>query len=86
MNKMTDPSYVGALKSNMHAVFSTPQGKEIMRWMEISCGWYHSVYSPQDPSLTLINDGKRQVIATIKTIMDLNVEQIIELSRGKEEM
>ena len=81
---MSDPNEVGALKSNMHAVFDSPQGKEVLRWMEISCGWYHSIYSPQDPNMTLINDGKRQVIATIKTILELNTDQIVQLTKQKE--
>ena len=85
MNLMTDPAYVGSLKSNMHAVFDSPQGKEVMKWLEISCGWYHSVYSPQDPNMTLINDGKRQVVATIKTILELNTDQIVTMTKGTEE-
>lgn len=85
MNKMTDPEYVKALKANLHTVFGTPQGQEVMRWLEISCGWYHSVYSPQDPNMTLINDGKRQVVATIKTVMECTVDQVVAMTTVKEE-
>lgn len=81
---MTDVDFVAGLKSNMHAVFDTPSGKEVMKYLEVSCGWYKSVFDPQDPNMTLINDGKRQVIATIKTILELNPHQLVELAKRSE--
>jgi hypothetical protein len=83
--KLTDVDDVRSIKSNMHACFDTPQGKETIKFLEQACGWYQSVFVPSDPSLTLINDGKRQVLATIKTILDLSPEQIVELAKQKEE-
>lgn len=85
MNQMTDKNYVAGLKANMHAVFDTPQGKEIMTFLEQSCCWYKSVWEPNSPDLTLINDGKRQVLATIKTILELSPEQITTLAKQAEE-
>jgi hypothetical protein len=81
---MTNRDYVARLKSNMHVVFDTPQGKEIMRFLENTCCWRQSVWSPGNPEMTLINDGKRQVISTIKTILDLSPEQIVTLATQKE--
>jgi hypothetical protein len=80
MIDMSDREQVGALKSNLHAVFDTPQGQEVMRFLEISCKWYSSVWDPQNPDMTLINDGKRQVIATIKTMLELSPDQIVTLA------
>jgi len=82
---MQDPDYVKGLKANMHAVFDSPQGKEIMKFMEVTCCWYRSVYAPDAPDMTLINDGKRQVIATIKTILECTPDQIMALTKQKEE-
>jgi len=82
---MTDPNYVSGLKSNMHVVFDSPQGKEVMKFLEQTCCWYRSVWSPGDPEMTLVNDGKRQVLATIKTILELNPDQIVQLAKQKEE-
>jgi hypothetical protein len=79
-----DRDQVAALKSNMHITFETPQGREVLRFLEISCGWYKSVFDPQDPNMTLINDGKRQVIAMIKTILELTPDQIVALVKDKE--
>ncbi len=81
---MTNLDYVKALKSNIHATFDSPQGKETMKFLEQTCSWYRSVWEPQSPDLTLINDGKRQVLATIKTILELSPEQIVELAKQKE--
>lgn len=80
MINMTDREYVAGLKSNMHAVFDTPQGKEVLRFLEISCRWYQTVFSQAGPEMTMINDGKRQVIATIKTILDLSPDQIVSIA------
>lgn len=82
---MTDRDFVAGLKSNMHVVFDSPQGKEVMRFLEMSCCWYRSVWDPQTPDLTLINDGKRQVLATIKTILECSPDQIVQLAKQKEE-
>jgi hypothetical protein len=79
---MTDINQVRALKANCHAVFDTPQGKEVMRFLEISCRWYQSVFTPGSPDMTLINDGKRQVVATLKTILELSPEQISQLAQS----
>ena len=82
---MTDPDYVKTLKSDMHAVFDTAQGKEVMDFLEQSCCWYQSVWSPTSPELTLINDGKRQVLATIKTILSVSPDQIVAMATQSEE-
>lgn len=81
---MKDKNYAATIKSNMHAVFDSPAGQEVMRYLEISCGWYNSIYDPSSPDLTLINDGKRQVVATIKTILDLSPDQLVLLAEQAE--
>lgn len=80
MIDMSNRDYVRALKESMHSCFDTPQGKEVMHFLEISCKWYQSVLDPQDPNMTLINDGKRQVIATIKTFLECSPDQIVSLA------
>ena len=82
--EMTDDSYVKGLKANMHAVFDTPQGKEVMTFLEQSCGWYESVFSPDNRDLILINAGRREVLATIKTFLKQSPEHIVALAQLKE--
>jgi hypothetical protein len=75
---------VASLKSSFHATFDTPQGKDVMLFLEKTCCWYQSVWTPGNPDMTLINDGKRQVLATIKTILTYSPEQIHQLTLEKE--
>ena len=84
MNLMTDKNYVSGLKSNFHVVFDSPQGKEVMLFLENTCCWRASVWTPGNPDMTLINDGKRQVVSTIKTILELSPDQIVQLATQKE--
>ena len=78
---MTIDEAVG-LKSNMHATFDSNHGKEVMRFLEKRCSWYDSVFNPTNPDMTLIAAGRREVLATIKTIMKSTPEQITALEEG----
>ena len=82
---MADIGYVTGLKQSAHAVFDTPQGKEVMDFLELSCAWYQSVFDPVNKDMSLINDGKRQVVATIKTLLKFSPEQIVALAKSKEQ-
>lgn len=81
---MSNIDYVKGLQSNMRATFETPQGEEVMKFLEEACGWYQSVFSPVNRDLTLVQDGKRQVVATIKTLLKYDPEQIVALDKSKE--
>lgn len=81
---LTDKIYVESLKSNFHATFDSPQGKEVIKFLEKTCCWYQSTLMPGHPELSQQNDGKRQVLATIKTILELSADQIVQLTTEKE--
>ena len=85
MNKLTDLRYVKDLQSNLHIVFDNPQGKEVMMFLETSCGWYESIFDPVNRDIILLNAGKREVLATIKTLLKLTPEQIVAMAKQKEE-
>ena len=76
LKKMGD---VKALQSNMRASLDTPQGKEVISFLEEICGWYD--FNEIDPNMILIKHGKRQVLATIKTLLKLNPDQIVALAK-----
>ena len=82
---LKDINTATSLKSSMHTLFDSPQGKEVMEYLEKTCCWYQSCLVPGSSEHTLINDGKRQVLATIKTILRLTPEQISALVRNGEE-
>lgn len=76
---LSDPEQVKALQSNLRASLDSPQGKEVITFLEEICGWYD--FSQTDPNSILINHGKRQVLATIKTLLRLNPDQIVALTQ-----
>lgn len=82
MRQLTDIDYVKTLKGNMRASLDTDAGKEVVKFLEIVCGWYD--FGNVDTNEILIGHGKRQVLATIKTLLELNPEQIVALAQQKE--
>lgn len=79
-----DVQQVKDLASNMRTVFGTPQGKEVMDFLEQACGWYESIFDPENPDRKMLNAGKREVLATIKTFLKLSPEEIALLAQRKE--
>ena len=69
---------VKTLQSNMRASLGTPHGKEVITFLEGICGWYD--FSEVDPNIILIKHGKRQVLATIKTLLECTPEQIVAVA------
>jgi hypothetical protein len=68
-----------ALKSNVHATFDSPQGKETMLFLEKIGGWYPTMFDTNETNDIVARDANRKLIGTIKTILALTPEQIIAL-------
>ena len=81
MVNLTDLDYVKGLQSNLHVVFDGETGKEVMEFLEVACSWYESVFDPINKDRILINAGKREVVATIKTLLRLPPEEIVSLAK-----
>lgn len=75
---LNDLKDVQGLQANLRAVFDTEHGKEVMKFLEQICGWYD--FNESDTNRLLISHGKRQVLATIKTLLRLKPEEIVALS------
>lgn len=73
------------LQSNLHICFDGVPGQEVMRFLEASCGWYESIFDPINKDRILINAGKREVLATLKTLLKLSPEQIVLMAKHGEE-
>ena len=71
---------VVGLKSNLHATFGSPQGKEAMKFIEEIGSWYPKMTDSNETNDIIARDANRKLIATIKTILDLSPEQIIALT------
>ena len=78
MINLKDTKEIRSLQTNMRPVFESPEGKEVMRFLEQICGWYD--FSEVEPNLIQIKHGKRQVLATIKTLLECTPEQVIQLT------
>jgi len=72
-----------ALKSNMHATFDSPQGKEVMRYIEKIGNWIPTVFDEMDTNAIVARDANRRLIGTLKTIIELSPDQIVTLTEGE---
>ena len=69
---------VQGLQAAMRVALGSDQGREVITFLEDICGWYD--FFETDPNMILIKHGKRQVLATIKTLLKLQAEQIVALT------
>jgi len=81
---LKDIDYVTGLKSNLHTTFESPQGKEVMRFLERIGGWYPTNFDSMETNDIISRDANRRMLATIKTIMELKPEQIVMLAQERE--
>jgi len=82
---LTNLDEVKALQSSIQTIFNTPQGKDLMAFLEEACGWYESIFDPVDKDKTLINAGRREVVATLHTFLRFTPEQIVAMAQRKEQ-
>lgn len=78
MIDLTNINQIKGLQSNMHVVFDSPPGKEVLAFLEQICGWYD--VGDTETEIVLNKNGKRQVLATIKTLLELTPEQVRQLT------
>jgi hypothetical protein len=71
------------LKTSMHNVFDTPSGVVVMRFLEKIGKWYPTVYDSGETNEIIARDANRRLIGTVKTILVLNPEQIVEITKEK---
>jgi len=79
MIDLTKVEDVKALQGSLRATLGTNVGKDIVGFLEQICGWYD--FKETDPDAILIAHGKRQVLAMLKTLMDLDAEQVVALAK-----
>ena len=83
MINLTKTGEVKTVQSNLRAAFGTSPGIEVMKFLEQICGWYD--FHETDPNSILVAHGKRQVLASIKTLIDLSAEQVQAVAKQNEE-
>lgn len=75
MINLSDPKEVKALQAALRTV--PIWHKDNMEFLEQICGWYD--FSDFNPDTILINHGKRQVLATLKTLLECTPEQVANI-------
>ena len=83
MIDLTNLSQIKQIQGELRMVFESPSGQEVMKFLEQICGWYD--FNRENPDSILIAHGKRQVLATIKTLLDLPADQVQLVARQKEQ-
>lgn len=79
MIDFTNKDQVASLKSNMHTTFESPQGKEVMEFIEQIGSWYPNMMDSLDTNEVIARDANRRLIGTLKTVMNLSVDQLMQL-------
>lgn len=82
MINLTSVEDVQVLQKHLSTVFDSGPGKEVIKFLEEQCGWYD--FQHIDPNMIMIQHGKRQVLATIKTLLKLTADQVVLISEEKE--
>jgi len=70
---------VKGLQSNLRASLDSEPGREVMKFLEEICGWYD--FRETEPNHIMMAHGKRQVLATIKTLLTFSPEQIVAIAK-----
>ena len=68
-----------ALKMNVHATFESSTGKEVLAYIEKIGSWIPTVYDSGETNEIIARDANRRLIGTLKTIMSLSSEQIVQI-------
>ena len=85
MINLKDIDYVKGVQSNLHATLDTPQGKEVMRFLEEMVGYNSTIFDPSNKENTWVRDGARQVVATLHTLLKQKADDIVLLANQKEQ-
>ena len=84
MVNLSNLDYVKGLKSNLHITFESPQGQEVMKFIEQIGSWYPNIFDTSETNEVIARDANRRLIGTIKSILALSPEQITALARKEE--
>lgn len=69
---------IDARRRSYHAVFNSPEGKEVLKDLAQFCGSMKSSFSP-DPYQTAFREGRREVWLRIQTHLKLTEDDIFNL-------
>ena len=79
LSQLKDEAFIADLKRSLKHSFGGKKGNLSLEYLEHLCGMYRASTSA-DPNIALMENAKRSVILTIKTMMrdDISPKQIAE--------
>ena len=83
MVDLTNLSHIKRIQGEMRMVFDSPSGKEVLEFLEQIAGWYD--FNDTDRDQILVSHGKRQLLASIKTLLKHSAEDIQLVAKQKEQ-
>lgn len=72
------------LISNVRATFESPQGKEVMNYLELIGSWTPHINDSLETNAIVARDANRRLIGTLKTLLTASPEQICALANREE--
>jgi hypothetical protein len=79
MIDLTKVDQVRQLQTEVRTVFDNPSGREVMKFLDQICGWYD--FTESDKDINQLLTGRRQVLATVKTLLEHSPEQVAAVAR-----
>jgi hypothetical protein len=80
---LTDLDYVAGLQSNLRCTLATPQGAEVMKFLEKICAWTPTVFDTLETNEVIARDATRRVCGTLKALLELTPRQVVALAESK---
>ena len=77
--KLNTIDEIKGVQSNLIAVFGTPQGKEVMGYLEDIGSWWPRMDDSGETNEIIARDANRRLIGTLKTLLQLTPEQVMAL-------
>lgn len=85
MIDMNDVRVVKKLKQDIHFVFDSPQGKDVLEFIKDISGWIPTKWDSSETNDIIARDANRRLIGTILTILELSPDQIVACANQSEE-
>jgi hypothetical protein len=77
---MIDLTKIDDIKALQNTLRNKPiHDPDVMKFLEQLCGWFSFVES--DPNVILILEGRRQVLATLKTLLEHPAEDVQRVAK-----
>ncbi len=71
---------VKQLKADLHQSFDSESGQRALNFIKQIGGWWPTHFDSKDTNDIIGRDHTRRVLGTIRTLMQLNPEQIVALN------